>query len=44
MMPARSPGANPVRQAMASSGLVSQETLVHPMPPLSWASISAICE
>ena len=42
MIPARSPGANPVRQASASSGVVSQVTLVMPSPPRSWASTSAI--
>ena len=32
-MPARSPGANPVRHASASSGLVSQRTEVIPIGP-----------
>ena len=41
-MPARSAGANPVRQANASCGEVSQLTWVIAMPPRSWASISAI--
>ena len=41
-MPARSPGANPVRQASASSGLVSHLTEVMPSGPRSWASISPI--
>ena len=39
-MPARSPGANPVRQARASSGEVSQLTVVIPIGPRNWASIS----
>ena len=38
-IPARSPGANPVRQANASSGLVSQRTVVIPIGPRNWASI-----
>ena len=39
-MPARSAGANPVRQATASCGEVSQVTWVIAMPPRSWASTS----
>ena len=42
MMPARSPGANPVRTATASCGEVSQVTVPIRMPVRSWASTSAI--
>ena len=42
MIPARSPGANPVRQAMANWALVSHSTLLTPMPPRSWVSTSPI--
>src|SRR5665647_719688 len=40
MMPARSPGAKPVRHARASSGEVSQVTAVIAIAPRSWASTS----
>ena len=40
-IPARSPGAKPVRHTSASSALVSQFTVVMPMPPRSCASTSA---
>ena len=42
MMPARSPGANPVRHTTASSGDVNQATSLMPTGPRSCASTSAI--
>ena len=42
MIPTRSEGANPVRQASASWGEVSQLTEVIATPPRSWASTSPI--